>query len=85
MQDMKFPTYDEMSDATAVATSSEQTPCKVLDLPVATTATETTRTRSIRGDGPGAEVEAAEPFGTDLDAGDDDVPGPSMNLLASVT
>jgi hypothetical protein len=32
------------------------------------------------GGGPGAEVEAAEPFGTDLDAGDDDVPGHSMNL-----
>jgi mitogen-activated protein kinase kinase kinase 17/18 len=73
-EEVKFPTYGEMSDAAAVVvTSSEQTRCgEVLDLPVATTAAETTHTGSIWGDGPGAEVEAAEPFGADLDAGDDD-------------
>jgi hypothetical protein len=71
-----MPTYHEMSDATAVATSSEQTRCEVLDLLRRRHALE----GSIRGGGPGAEVEAAEPFGTDLDAGDDDVPGHSMNL-----
>jgi hypothetical protein len=75
-QEVKFPTYGDMSDAAAVATSSEQACCgEVLDLPVATTAAETTHTGSIWGDGPVAEVEAAERFGADLDAADDDPVG----------
>jgi hypothetical protein len=52
-EEVKFPTYGEMSDAAAVVvTSSEQTRCgEVLDLPVATTAAETTHTESIWGMG----------------------------------
>jgi mitogen-activated protein kinase kinase kinase 17/18 len=75
-QEVKFPTYGDMSDAAAVATSSEQACCgEVLDLPVATPAAETTHTGSVWGDGRVAEVEAAERFGADLDAADDDPVG----------
>ncbi|TVU20396.1 hypothetical protein EJB05_36603, partial [Eragrostis curvula] len=74
-QEDKFPTHCDIFD-TAVASSSEQKYGEVPDLPVVATAAETTHCGNIWGDESESESEAEaehEPFGADLDAGDDPV------------
>jgi serine/threonine protein kinase len=72
-QEVKFPTAQCEFPSTAVAASSEQVHSEVHDVPsVAAPAAETTSYGNFWGDESEAELET-EPFGADLDVGDDPV------------